>query len=71
MKTGITSLKINNFKFIRNKNKALKLTPLTAFIGNNGSGKSAVVEALEFIKELEINGIDSRKCTNKKRRGKN
>lgn len=37
---------IRNFKAIRDSQR-LKLTPLTVLIGNNGSGKSSLIEALE------------------------
>ena len=37
---------VKNFKAIRESGR-LKLTPLTVLIGNNGSGKSSLIEALE------------------------
>ncbi len=42
----LQSLRVRNFKAIVDS-KTLKLGPLTVFIGNNGSGKSSLVEALE------------------------
>ena len=44
----INRLQIRNFKAIRNSG-GLKLTPLTVLVGNNGSGKSSVIEALETL----------------------
>ncbi|MBT3368702.1 MAG: AAA family ATPase, partial [Nitrospina sp.] len=45
-KIALSSFHLKNFKAVRNSGR-LKLTPLTAFIGHNGSGKSSLVEALE------------------------
>jgi predicted ATPase len=53
----LKSIYIKNFKAIRNS-KAIKLTPLTVFIGNNGSGKSSVIEALETYKIIVESGLD-------------
>ena len=53
----LKSIQIKNFKAIRNS-KAIKLTPLTVFIGNNGSGKSSVIEALETYKTIVESGLD-------------
>jgi len=41
----IDSVRLRNFKAIRDSG-VVKLTPLTVLIGNNGSGKSSLVEAL-------------------------
>ena len=54
----LKSISIKNFKAIRDS-KTLKITPLTAFIGNNGSGKSSIVEALQMLKSFALDGIDS------------
>jgi predicted ATPase len=54
----LKSIKIQNFKAIRDS-KSIKITPLTTFIGNNGSGKSSIIEALQMLKELTLGGIDS------------
>ncbi len=54
----LKSLKIKNFKAIRDS-KSIKITPLTTFIGNNGSGKSSVVEALQMLQTLTLEGIDA------------
>ena len=42
----IKSVEIKNFKAI--EKAKVKLTPLTAFIGYNGTGKSSMLEALEM-----------------------
>ena len=53
----LSSLQVKNFKAIRNSGR-LKLTPLTAFIGHNGSGKSSLVEALETVQTISLQGLD-------------
>ncbi len=52
----IKSVEIKNFKAI-NKAK-VRLTPLTAFIGYNGTGKSSILEALETFQAIVANGLD-------------
>ena len=42
----LDSIKIKNFKAVRDSG-AVKLGPLTALVGNNGAGKSSLIEALE------------------------
>ena len=49
-------LRIRNFKAIRDCG-SLELTPLTVFIGNNGSGKSSVIEALDTLRTLAIQDV--------------
>lgn len=51
------SVRIKCFKAIRDSGP-LKLGALTVFIGNNGSGKSSVIEALEMVKRLAAHGLD-------------
>lgn len=53
----IKSLEIRNFKAI--EQAKIKLTPLTAFIGYNGMGKSSVLEALEMFRAIVTEGLDS------------
>jgi len=53
----LKSLRIKNFKAIRDS-KAIRLTPLTVFIGNNGSGKSSIIEALETYKTIIETNIE-------------
>jgi predicted ATPase len=53
----IKSVEIRNFKAI--KRTKVKLTPLTAFIGYNGAGKSSVLEALETFRTIVTEGLDA------------
>jgi predicted ATPase len=52
----IKSLEVKNFKAIE-KGK-VKLTPLTAFIGYNGTGKSSMLEALETFQVIVSDGLE-------------
>lgn len=45
MKNYISSFSVTNFKAIRDSG-TVRFTPFTAIIGNNGSGKSSLLEAL-------------------------
>ncbi|HOI36715.1 MAG TPA: ATP-binding protein [Bacillota bacterium] len=49
---------VKNFKAIRDS-KRLKLTPLTVLIGNNGSGKSSLIEALETFHTFVTQDLDA------------
>ena len=49
---------IQGFKAIEYSG-GLDLTPLTVFIGNNGSGKSSVIEALETLHTLATRDLDA------------
>ena len=49
---------VRNFKAIRDS-KRLKLTPLTVLIGNNGSGKSSLIEALETFHTFVTQDLDT------------
>lgn len=51
----ISELEIRNFKSI--KSDRITLEPLTVLIGANGSGKSNLVKALEFISDLPSSGV--------------
>ena len=53
----LQSFRLQNFKAVRDS-KTVKLTPLTAFIGNNGSGKSSLIEGLETLHNLVNDGLD-------------
>ncbi len=53
----IKSFHLRNFKAVRNS-RTISLTPLTVFIGNNGSGKSSIVEGLETYQKIVIDGLD-------------
>lgn len=52
----ITNIQIKNFKAIRDTGN-LKLKPFTAIIGNNGSGKSSILEALENYQAIIRDGV--------------
>jgi predicted ATPase len=54
----LKSVAIENFKAVR-RSGTIKLTPLTVFIGNNGSGKSSLIEALETYRSIVLDGLDA------------
>ena len=49
---------IENFKAVTRSGE-LSLTPLTVFIGNNGAGKSSLIEGLEAYCDLVLDGADA------------
>lgn len=51
----IETVTIHNFKAIRSA--TVKLNDFTVFIGNNGSGKSSVIEALQTLQNVLLFGI--------------
>ncbi|WP_438480850.1 AAA family ATPase [Oleiharenicola lentus] len=53
----LASVQLRNFKAVRNSG-VINLGPLTVFIGNNGSGKSSVIEGLEFLKTVALHGLE-------------
>ena len=57
-KLPLITFRVQNFKAVQDS-KTIKFTPLTAFIGNNGSGKSSIIEALETLQILALHGIDA------------
>lgn len=55
-KLNVQSLRIRNFKAIQDTGE-IKLTPLTAIIGGNGSGKSSLIEGLETYQQIVGQGL--------------
>ena len=53
----LQSFRLKNFKAVRDSG-IVKFTPLTVFIGNNGSGKSSLIEGLETLKSIISDGLD-------------
>ena len=53
----LQSVRVRNFKAIVDS-KTVKLGPLTALIGNNGTGKSSLIEALETYQSILRDGLD-------------
>jgi hypothetical protein len=54
----LARIAIRGFKAISSSGW-VELTPLTVFIGRNGSGKSSFIEALQWLQEAERNGLAS------------
>ncbi|MGP0062801.1 MAG: AAA family ATPase [Isosphaeraceae bacterium] len=54
----LKSTAIENFKAVR-RSGTMAFTPLTVFIGNNGSGKSSLIEALETYRSIVLDGLDA------------
>ncbi|HSN98719.1 MAG TPA: AAA family ATPase [Candidatus Nanopelagicales bacterium] len=57
MKRPITSLRVRNFKAVEDTG-ILRPEGLTVFIGDNGTGKSSVLEALRFVADLAREPLD-------------
>lgn len=56
-KLPLQSFRLKNFKAVRDS-VVIRFTPLTVFIGNNGSGKSSLIEGLELFQHIVLKGID-------------
>jgi predicted ATPase len=54
----LRSFRLRNFKAVRDSG-AVRLTPLTVFIGNNGSGKSSLIEGMETFQAIVEKGLDA------------
>ena len=59
MKYGpfLKTFKLENFKAVQDSG-AVSFTPLTVLIGNNGSGKSSLIEGLETYRSIIMDGLD-------------
>lgn len=55
---ALKSFRLKNFKAVRDSGK-VDFTPLTVFIGDNGSGKSSLVEGLQTYQRIITEGLDS------------
>ena len=53
----LSTFSVTNFKAIR-KSGIVRFTPFTAVIGNNGSGKSSLIEALVTYRKFVLGDID-------------
>ena len=53
----LKSFRLRNFKAIRDSG-IIKFTPLTVLVGNNGSGKSSLIEGLETYQAIVTEGLD-------------
>jgi predicted ATPase len=56
-KLPLQSFRLKNFKAVRDSG-TIRFTPLTVLIGNNGSGKSSLIEGLEMFQQIVLQGID-------------
>lgn len=56
-KPYIERLKVRNFRSIFEMD--LTLEPLTIFVGQNGAGKSNIVDVLRFVRDILVRGLDS------------
>jgi predicted ATPase len=54
----LTTFYAQNFKAIRDSGQ-IRFSPLTVLIGNNGSGKSSLIEAMETVKTIALEGLDA------------
>ena len=54
----IRSINVENFKALR-ASGTVRLKPLSVIIGNNGSGKSSLLEAVETYRRIVLEGLDA------------
>jgi predicted ATPase len=54
----LRSFRLKHFKAVRDSG-VIRFSPLTVFIGNNGSGKSSITEALETLQAIVDRGLDA------------
>ncbi len=57
-KLALKSFRLRNFKAIKDSGD-VKFTPLTVLIGDNGSGKSSLVEGLQTYQRIVTDGLDA------------
>lgn len=57
-KLPLRSFRLHNFKAVRDSG-TVKFGALTVFIGNNGAGKSSLVEGLETFRDVVLHGVDA------------
>jgi predicted ATPase len=55
---ALRSFRLRNFKAVRDSG-VIRFRPLTVFIGNNGSGKSSILESLECFQAIVERGLDA------------
>lgn len=55
---ALKSFRLKNFKAVRDSGE-VQFTPLTVFIGNNGSGKSSLIEGLQTYRRIVAHGLDT------------
>jgi predicted ATPase len=53
----IDKISIKNFKAIQSA--TIKLSDISVFVGNNGSGKSSVIEALQTLQNVLLHGLST------------
>lgn len=53
----IDKISIKNFKAIQSA--TIKLSDISVFVGNNGSGKSSVIEALQTLQNILLHGLST------------
>ncbi len=56
-KLAVRSFRLENFKAVQDS-KTVRFTPLTVLIGNNGSGKSSLIEGLETFQAIVESDLD-------------
>lgn len=54
----LRTFQLRNFKAVRDSGR-ITFGGLTVFIGNNGSGKSSIVEGLETFRDIVLDGLDA------------
>jgi AAA15 family ATPase/GTPase len=52
----LASFRLHNFMAVRDSG-TVRFSPLTVFIGNNGSGKSSLMEGLETFRDIVVDEL--------------